>query len=115
MHSAHTSSADPMSRTFAQTRLRRIDTLPVPDPTESPVTGAIPEPFRNRDYAQLPRRSASICQGRNKAGSSAREELVEVFEGLHLDRVAGGVAEEHRRLFADLALETYVGLDDEAQ
>jgi len=35
----------------------------------------------------------------------------EVREGLHLERVAARIAEEHRRLLAGLSLEAHVGLD----
>src|SRR5271170_2142134 len=41
------------------------------------------------------------------------EELTDVGECFELERVACGVEEEHGGLFADLALEAYVGLDDE--
>src|SRR5690348_13546362 len=40
-----------------------------------------------------------------------REQIVEAGERLHLDRVAAGVAEEHRRLFARPAFEAGVGFD----
>ncbi len=41
------------------------------------------------------------------------EELGEVGEGFELEGVAGGVEEEHGGLFADLAFEAGIGLDDE--
>ena len=48
-----------------------------------------------------------------RAGLLLGEQLPKVGEGLHLDRVARGIAEEHRRLLARLALEAHVGFDDE--
>ena len=42
-----------------------------------------------------------------------REEVAGVGEGFELEGVAGGVEEEHGGLFAELAFEADLGLDDE--
>ncbi len=42
------------------------------------------------------------------------EDLAHIGEGLELERIAGRIEEEHRRLLADLALEADIGRDDEA-
>jgi hypothetical protein len=47
------------------------------------------------------------------AGDLFGEELAGVGEGFELEGVAGGIEEEHGGLFADLAFEAGVGLDDE--
>jgi hypothetical protein len=41
------------------------------------------------------------------------KELVDVLEGFELEGIAGGVEEEHGRLFAGQAFETYIRFDDE--
>jgi hypothetical protein len=41
------------------------------------------------------------------------KELIDVLEGFELEGIAGGVEEEHGRLFAGQAFETDIGFDDE--
>src|SRR6185312_14958728 len=56
----------------------------------------------------------SLMTIRTPPGSLRREQLVDVLEGLELERVVERVEQEHRRLLADLSLESHVRLDDEA-
>src|SRR5678815_2743286 len=62
----------------------------------------------------LPITTTAARLGRLIAGLGLlREDVLGVLEGLELERVSAGVAEEHRHLLARLALETDAGLDDE--
>src|SRR5262245_7003012 len=51
----------------------------------------------------------------NREPGSFRKQLRRVLERLELERVAGRVVEEHRRLLADLAGEADAGLDLKAR
>ena len=61
--------------------------------------------------------AAEGCEYRKVEGEGGwldRKKLrLDVLKGFELERVAGGVEKEHGRLFAGLALESGVGLDDE--
>ena len=68
---------------------------------------------QRRARRRWPARRAAAASMSAKAGRSFREHHGVVGEGLELQRVAGGVEEEHRRLLAGLALEADLRLDDE--
>src|SRR5690348_4189029 len=57
-------------------------------------------------------KTSSRCGGVTR---SLREQLAPVRERLELQRVAGRVEQEHRGLFAGLALEAHVRFDHEAR
>src|SRR5436189_10492 len=66
-----------------------------------------------RPHLEKGSRPGARCVAAGPPAASAREQLRGIAKRLELERVAGRIAEEHRRLLADLAVEAHVGLDHE--